>query len=463
MMTDKRSAVCCRKNKTAGESPESNMRELAKSTFSYFWSLSLLGAQQMANTILSPEKAAESFYVVGQKMVDEFGDLLNGAFQVGDAAQDYAADLAFDTLSFRSFNPAYISRFGESLARQSSDTLTNWGCEESRGLALTELKNKYEVYNIVKNAPLFSEAHGDGKFPLAELVEKAFSFGAYPDLWAVEGLGHDYAEYFWKSGKPFQNLLTDADAAILPAKSLTMMHAGIGLAFAQKLLPQLTPYSSPFEIDDVLGRFINLCRENSRSGYVGAAFESLGLVTRTWHPHLVGIVDKYLGARDEEILGHFWHGTGRALYFLPVYFVPDLLSVWDAAETEPPHEIGRRNAVAGLAWAKTLVNIRQPEIMLHLLRQRGERLARNDAFADGVASACIVGWDIPPGDDYIRSFCEYEPADADEQLNVLWRNLITNNCRAALQEIYPVLKRSEKLGEVFRYQSLTDLAARLNN
>lgn len=445
------------------ESPETNVRDFTKSTISYFWSLSMLGAQQMTNTIFSPEKAEESFYVVGQQMVDELGDLLNGAYQIGNAAQDFAADLAFDTLTFRAFSPAYVSRFGTALARQSSETFTSWAVEENRRLAVAELKNKYEVYNLVKNVRSLLSVPAHGEFPLDDLIEKAYALGAYPDLWAVEGLGHDYAVHIWDQGKLPQNLLTDEKAETLPAKSLTMMHAGIGLAFAEKLLPELTPYSSDSEVADVIERFIDLCRENSRPGYVGAAYESLGLVTRTWHPQLVTAVDAYLGQKDEKTLGHFWHGIGRALYFLPIYFLPDLLSAWNAAAEEPPHETGRRNAVAGLAWATTLVNIRQPEIMLRLLYQRGEILARNDAFVNGVASACIVGWDITPDDVYISSFYQFQPSTSDERLKLLWQKMIADECRRALQNIYPVLKKHERLGEVFRYQSLTDLAVSLND
>ena len=462
MKMESQTPMSCRECQQIDKSPGAVVQELTKSTISYFWSLSLLGAQQMADTVFSPDKAAESFYVVGQSMVDEFGDLLNGAYQIGDAAQDYAADLAFDTLTLRAFSPAYISRLGVALAEQSSDTLTNWAFEENRRLVVAELKNKYEVYNLVKTVRTLLAVPEHGEFPIGDLIVKAYALGAYPDLWAVEGLGHDYAVHSWNGGKPIRNLLTDETARSLPAKSMTMLHAGIGLAFAEKLMPKLTPYSSRGEISDVLDQFISLCRENSREGYVGAAYESLGLVTRTWHPQLVPIVDAYLGGISEELLGHFWHGVGRALYFLPLYFVPELLSAWTAADEEPPHEIGHRNAIAGLAWATTLVNMRQPEIMLRLLRQRGEQLAQTDAFSNGVASACIVGWDITPGDVYIESFCQYQPANADRELTALWQKLAANAGREALQNYYPVLKKHDRLGEVFRYQSLADLTARLN-
>lgn len=439
------------------------MRELTKSTISYFWSMSLFGAQQMTKTLTAPEQAAESFYVLTQTAVGELGDLFNGAYQIGDAVQDFAVDLTFDALTLRALNPAYAEELSEAVVRETSSALTNWVSDENRRLALAELRNKYEVYNLVRNVRSLLSVPESGDFPLGELIEKAYVLGAYPDLWAVEGLGHDYTTAVWEVGKPLRHLLTDANAQALPAKSLTMMHAGMGLAFAEKLLPQLTPYSSDAEFRRVLAQYVTLCRENARAGYIGAAYESLGLVARTWHPQLVEKIDWHLAAVSEELLGYFWHGVGRALYFLPLYFVPGILSAWNAARREPPHEIGRRNAVAGLAWATTLVNMRQPEIMLRLLRQHGAQLIQNDAFADGVAAACVTGWDITPGDAYIAAFCQYQPASSDARLNALWQELAADSCRNALQRFHPVLQKHDRLGEVFRYQSLAALVARLDN
>lgn len=437
------------------------MKELAKSTTKYCWAMPLFGIEQMVKSLCASDEAGKSFYVVKQSETESLGDLFNGAFQIGDAVQDFTIDLMFDALTFRAFNPAYVRELGGNIALASSATFTSWGLNENRQLVLQELKNKYEVYNLVKNIDTILSVPERGEFPLGELIEKAYSLGAYPDLWAVEGLGHDYATRAWEGGKPLKNLLTDERASVLPAKSLTMMHAGIGLAFAQKLLPKLTPYSSPNEVRSVIDRFISLCRENSNAGYVGAALESLGLVTRTWHPQLVTGVDRCLSEISEELLGYFWHGTGRALYFLPLYFVPGLVSAWRAALTEPSHEIGRRNSVAGLAWATTLVNMRQPEIMLRLLRLRGTELAQTDAFANGVASSLVMGWDIMPGDVYIKSFCQFRPETSDAQITTLWRELISSSCQNALQTFHPVLQKHNRLGEVFRYQSLSELVVRL--
>jgi len=370
-------------------------------------------------------------------------------------------DLMFDVVTLQAFNPNYVARLTNDAAEQSRETLRVLAPGEDCRLAWQELRNKYEVFTLVKNVRTLVNEPADGDFPLGELIERAYALGAYPDLWAVEGLGHDYAARLWRVGDPIRGILTDARSSVLPVKSLTMMHAGLGLAFAERLMEIVTPYSPAAEIRRVLDEFITLCRDNSRAGYVGAAYESLGLVTRTWHARMVSIVDRQLREIDEEVAGYFWHGVGRALYFLPIYFVPGLLSPWRAVEREPPDDFAGRNALAGLAWAMTLVNMRQPEIMANLLRHRGARLSQTDAFANGVSSSIIVGHDITPGDIYITAFCRYQPSASEPRLMELWNDLVGRPCRDALARFYPVLQRHDRLGEVFHYQSLPRLIARL--
>jgi len=45
-----------------------------------------------------------------------------------------------------------------------------------------------------------------------------------------------------------------------------MMHAGLGLCFAESLMKQLTLGSSTQEVERVLRAFIKLCNNNSRRG-----------------------------------------------------------------------------------------------------------------------------------------------------------------------------------------------------
>ena len=438
------------------------MRELAKSAASYTWAMSLFGIQQAAN-VLTPRRANASFFSVKQVAENQFDDVVFAAFQVGDEVQRGLTNFFFDSLTLQTLSPNYISTLTSSVVQQSQDTLQTYSSAENARLAWQTLRNNYEVFNLVKHVSSLLHVPSETRnFDLAKLVDDAYALGAYPDLWAVEGLGHLYAMTFWNKGRPIRGILTDANAQVLPAKSLTMMHAGIGLAFAQQLLNTLTPYSDPQQIRAALREFITLVDENSRPGYEGAAYESLGLVTRFWHSQMVDVVDGHLSEIAPHVLGYFWHGVGRAHYFLPLFFVPGLLSPWLAIEREARHEVALLNMTAGLAWATAIVNVRQPELMENFLRIRGETISRPAAFTNGVMSTLIMGIDITPGDTYIMRFLEYQPKSTDRRLIELWNRLVAQPACQAVHKIHPILKQQQRLGEVFQYQpSLPELAARL--
>ncbi|MCA1593857.1 MAG: hypothetical protein LC754_14650 [Acidobacteria bacterium] len=444
------------------------MRDLTKSALGYTWAMSLFGVQQLANALAPRDqsqpsrKVNDAFYSVTQATENQFGDLVFGAFQIGDEMQRGLVNLTFDALTLRILSPAYVSRMASEVVEQSQDTLRTFSSAESINLAWRELRNNYQVFNLVKNvSSLLNIPEGGRDFDLGKLVEAAYALGAYPDLWAVEGLGHVYAMTFWGKGKPIRGILTGERAGVLPAKSLTMMHAGLGLAFAQQLMNTITPYDSPDEIRRVLREFVTLVKENSRRGYEGAAYESLGLVTRFWHAQMVSVVERHLLEVEPEAVSYFWHGVGRSLYFLPLFFVPGLLSPWLAVEREAPHELARFNMTAGLAWATTIVNVRQPEILENLVRYQGEQLSRTNAFTNGVMSTLIMGIDITPGDEFINRFLQYQPDPSDRRLVELWNNLVARPATEAVRRFHPVLAAHERLGEVFHYQALPELAARL--
>ena len=445
------------------------MRDLTKSALSYTWAISLFGVQQATNLLAPPDrrtptrKANDAFFSVKQSAENQFGDLVFGAFQIGDEVQRGLTNLFFDALTLRALDPRYISNLTSQVAAQAQDSLSTFTSPDGLRLAWQMLRNNYEVFNLVKNvSSLLHISDGEQQLDLRRVVEEAYALGAYPDLWAVEGLGHVYAMTFWNRGGPIRGILTDERASVLPAKSLTMMHAGIGLGFAQQLLNTVTPYSDAEDIRAVLQRFVTLVDENSRPGYEGAAYESLGLVTRFWHAQMVSVVESHLREFAPHTLGYFWHGVGRSLYFFPIFFVPGLLSPWLAIEREAPHELAYLNMTAGLAWATTIVNVRQPQIMESFLRTHADRAARTPAFVNGLMSVLIMGIDITPGDAYITRFLEYRPDPTDQRVAELWERLVRGPGNEAVYHIHPVLQRHGRLGEVFQYHpSLGDLAARL--
>lgn len=445
------------------------MRELAKSAVSYTWGMSLFGVQQTVNILSSSSfseptrEANHAFFTVKQAAENQFGDLAFAAYQVVDEVQRGLTDLLFDTVTLRSLNPAYVSRLTSAAVEQSQDTLRTFSSTENVRLAWESLKNNYEVYNLVKHvSSLLHVPPGDQQLDLRKLIDDAYALGAYPDLWAIEGLGHIYALTFWNKGRPIRGILTNLSPEIVPAKSLTMMHAGIGLAFAQQLMNTITPFRPPGDIARVLGEFVTLVDENSTPGYEGAAYESLGLVTRTWHPQMVGVVDEYFRNFATHVRGYYWHGIGRAHYFLPLYFVPGLLSPWLAIEREATDELALLNMTAGLSWATTIVNVKQPELMENFIRLHGERVSRTPGFTNGLMSTLIMGIDITPGDTYIMRFLEYRPARSDARVVELWEKLVAQPAKEAVIHIHPILKKHERLGEIFQYQpSLSELAVRL--
>lgn len=449
------------------------MLELTKSAISYSWAMSLFGAQQVAN-LLTPQarcdptlKVKTALYRNAQATANQFSDVILGGFQIGDGVQRCLTDLAFDALTLRTFNPGYISRITSDIAEQSKDSLRIFTSPDDARLAWEQLKNSYEVFTLVKNVGSLLDVPTRGNyFDLGKLIENAYRLGQYPDLWAVEGLGHDYTMTFfpqWGSGQPVRGILTDERTSVLPDKSLTMMHAGLGLAFAQQLLKRITPYSPAADIRRLLAQFITLVKDNARAGYEGAAYESLGLVARFQYSQLVNCLDQQLGEFAPDLLSYFWHGAGRAHYFLPLYFVPGLLSPWLAIEREAPHELGRLNMIAGLSWAMTIVNMRQPRIMEVLLKYQGEQVAKTPAFSNGLMSTLIMGTDVTPGDVYVNSFLQHRPDPSDQRVAELWNRLVAGPGNDAVQRIHPVLKKHSRLGEIFRYQNLSALVEQLES
>jgi hypothetical protein len=252
---------------------------------------------------------------------------------------------------------------------------------------------------------------------------------------------------------------------------LTMLHAGIGMSFAQHWMKTVNHLSPIADIRHVLTQVIALCHENSRPGYEGAALESLGLITQngqfyneTRPDEMVQIVSRELQDVDSEAFEYFWHGVGRAHYFLPIHFVPGYGSIWHAfrmIQQAVPSLHAWLNAIAGLAWGVTMVNIRHPQIVANLLRYHGADLAADDGFANGVASGVMTRYDTTPQASFTHPYYQYQPEPADPQLVQLWQSQVQQPCAVALQEYYPVLKQHQRLGEIFRYQSFPGLVAQL--
>jgi hypothetical protein len=70
-------------------------------------------------------------------------------------------------------------------------------------------------------------------------------------------------------------------------------------------------------------------------------------------------------------------------------------------------------------------------------------------------------YDSTPDAPFIAAFCQHQPARTDPALADFWNDLVKTPCKRALQDYYGILKKRQRLGEVFRNQSLPDLVHQL--
>jgi len=443
------------------------VRQLIESMISLPWAMSLFSVKQLANalTLQAPnqviDNAVAAFDTVTHTTEDQFSDPLKLTFQAGDQLQRGMVDLMFSFLTFEVFSPNNMMRLASDTMQQLAETLRIFIPGEDSLTAWQEFTNKLQVFLLVQDVGSVLEIPSETHIPLTKLIEMAYALEPHAALWAVEGVGYYYGNTFWERSEVPQHILTDESASDLPAKSLLMLHTGIGLSMAKHLLKTLYPQSLVSEIRNVLQKFLRLCQDNCREGYVGVAYESLGFIAQLLRPQMVHIFGEQLSEVDQDVVGYYWHGVGRALYFFPTYFVPGFCSPWRAAEREAPHNFARLNALAGLAWVVCLVNLQQPKIMEVLLRLHGDQLSGSYAFSNGVASSIMVRYDTTPDAPFITPFCQYQPDPYDSGVAKLWKSQVEGPCQDALQHYYPVLKEHHCLDQVFRYQIIEELVDRL--
>ncbi len=402
---------------------------------------------------------AEELEKLAHATQSQLGTVAQTAYFVGNGLQRAVIDDIFDLLRPETWSPAVLWQNGSRMARQAAMVARVWMAGGAANLILQELKNKLEVFTLVKNLADKLELPANGFISLQELVAKAYSLSPFDALWAVEGVGHYYADSYWNLHGAPRNLLTQNPTPVA-AKSMLMLHAGIGLAFADRLVGDLTPESTNCEVRDALQQFIELCQTNSRPGYLGAAIESLGLVTRDFYPDLLTMVRDQLGETAPEWMGFFWHGVGRALYFSRQYFLPGL-GVWYDVDQIARTESERLSIMAGLSWAATLVNMRHPGIAENQLRLYIDESPLAQAFTNGVTSTNIMRADTTPGEPFVSDFLAHQPNDP--KIAKSWKEHITWPVTSALESVYPVLQRHGALDEVFRYQDLHKLSKQLSD
>lgn len=386
-----------------------------------------------------------SLYSATHRLSTDFAGLAWAAFQLGDTLQRSVLDAAFDLARFRLSGTA---RLVNAVAGQAMELYSFLPVYQPPRNPVAELEANFEVFQLVQQAASAVPRPPGGGFPLVDMIGAAYRKFDYRVLWVIEGMGHDYAEFKWQTSREAPVRLLDDPA--IPAKSLTMLHAGLGLFLASETLKTLTPFAGRENIAASVHSFVDHVESNSKAGYAGAGIESLGLVTRTWYPEMVPLVSSAL---PESLRGYFWHGAGRALYFLPVHALPGISSAWTAACREAVDAESGLNLKAGLAWATILVNLRQLETVENLIARLGGELIDDGGFRNGVNSALVMASDISPGDPAFDALIQRQPAAS---VSDNWTKLVRDPAIDAIRVRREKLRAEGRMQDAFRYQFAWD-------
>ena len=327
----------------------------------------------------------------------------------------------------------------------------------------TECRNKAKIMTLVQGLDSYMDP--EGKVPLQAIVEKCYALGPFPALWAVEGAGKDLAEWHMARNPDPARILIDAPLDPQWNKALLMLHAGIGLGFAKYYIERLPSSPSDEEVRQTVTRTVDLCRNNSRPGYYGAAIESLGLVSRFMrNASFCRRVHEVLTKTAPDSVSFFWRGVGRCLYFHPINFMPGFSRPCRAihlCEVESPSPELKETLLAGVAWPLTIVNMTHPEVMEWVLEHDADYFNGSPAFLNGVMSSVIMRYDTTPDDPLIKQFMNHQPNSQNRALCDLWKSRIQQTIETGIETIYPVLKKHNRLDEVFHYRLLADLTTQL--
>ena len=407
----------------------STMRDLVKSAMTLPWAISMFGVQQFTNLMGPPSSermadAAAAFDEVSDVTAERLDGWLKQTYKVGTGVQHAFVDLMmlrapeFDQSTLMHMaaemqdGPVFqaVVKYGLPPVGWLDSFLVS--LQDSPAL-VQEFANKLHIITLVTHVHGELGLDANTVDPLPVLVDKVAAMPTFPRVWATEGLGAwfgDRAMAKAAGGADPTGLLRDADCASLPPWSLTMLHAGIGMAFAKAILAKLEPTSSTESIRAGIARFVKLCRDSARPGYAGAALESMGMLPSANAP---------------------WRVIRRL-------------------DQEAPHDLARRNILSGIGWALSVVNMRQPIVMEAFLRHHAALVGADDAFTNGVASSLMMRYDTTREDLHVSAYIHYEPVDAE--VASAWRALIAAPCELALSETYGKLTRTASLEQLFHYR-----------
>lgn len=329
-----------------------------------------------------------------------------------------------------------------------------------------ELAGKLLVYYLVRLRPQRRARRGTSD--LASLVAEVYRRDPRHAVFLLERLCYDVVLGRWRAGDEPRHLLDAGAAGPLPDKSMILLHAGLGMALAEIHVCALAPGSSAAAIDGALERFAGQVRANARPELAAVAFEALGVMVRGLRARILAAVAARLQALDETLAAYFWHGAGRAIYFLPGLLVPvpgGAARGLAICRREPPLPGRRLDAIAGFCFASTMVNLRRPERVARLLPYLDREEV--EALACGVAAALVTRHHTSPDEAAVRAFLRPLAArrgdlGADRSVAALWDEAVRQPSAEVLDRAYPLLLARGELASLARHRPLAAVLAPSN-
>lgn len=409
------------------------------------WAASLYGVQSMASWLGTASRIPED---PAAPRVPEspawstrngLGEPERLAFQAGDEIQEELQEWLRGRMDPRSWTPANLLDSGAQ-AWGLSRRLLEGTAPGREGLALRlEWRNRLRVYRWVRKARSLSRA-GSPDRDEGSSLDLGASLAAEErqprqgSLWIVEGLAHDWAYGLEEHSPGALGIVLQKVLRALPERFLLPVHAGTGLALAERVLQDLSPGSPARDFRAALDQLEGLAREAAAPGFEAAILESFGLVARCFFPPLMAPLDRQLVGRPGDLRHLFWHGAGRAQYFLPLQLVPGVGTAQRALERsqrEAPDRASRRDSLGGLAWAFAAVNSHSPVVLECFLERHGAQLSETPfetAFREAVLFLHRSAPEASPAPALLR----HRPADAAG--GPLWQRWILEPLAAGLRD-----------------------------
>jgi hypothetical protein len=120
--------------------------------------------------------------------------------------------------------------------------------------------------------------------------------------------------------------------------------------------------------------------------------------------------------------------------------------------------VSRENLLAGLAAGMMIVNMKTPQILETIIKERVSRFSDADisAFSQGVVCSMVMRQDTSPNEQHALDFVRHVPA---ESVAARWETIVAEPARLAIQTLHPLLRAERRLDQICCYRPIADLRA----